>query len=405
MLIIYASDAIGSKVNGGAGLSGLRFLELLANRYQMVQYITDASRGVNINNSKINNKNLKIIKLKRRAEFDLAGLRSIIKFSYIKFINLFRSNSYGIKVGNSKIILVSNTFNDVFDRVNIEGRVFTVCVVRGDVNSFDFQAFGPPGNFDPLDFPIKYLSKFDALIFVSQTIKNNWEAFEQLKVKNNYLLPNAIDEDEVVYLSNLKRKDVANDIGFSLDEVNIVVLGSLQERKGQSLFIEILKRLGEINTKIKIHFVGGVSSLWGGDVIKSKLISADIYGICKFYGHRDDALSFVHASDIAVMTSYSEAFPRTVAEYMSLGKPIITTSVAGAVDMIKDGENGCVIDRGSSSQLLEKILMLIESPNLRESLGRRAKLDYENKYSQMKQQDGFKLIFDDIEQRFGRGVK
>jgi hypothetical protein len=49
--------------------------------------------------------------------------------------------------------------------------------------------------------------------------------------------------------------------------------------------------------------------------------------------------------------------------------------------------------------------MLIESPNLRESLGRRAKLDYENKYSQMKQQDNFKLIFDDIEQRFGREVK
>jgi glycosyltransferase involved in cell wall biosynthesis len=405
MLIIYASDAIGSKVNGGAGLSGLRFLELLSNRYLLIEYITDASRGINLNNSKINVKNLQIVKLKRKVQFEWAGLRSIIKFGYIKFINLFRSYFYNIKTSDSEIILVSNTFNDVFDRVRIEGCVFRVCVVRGDVDSFEFQSFGPIDNSNRLDFPIKYLSKFDSLIFVSESIKNNWEKFEEIKNKKNYLLPNAINEEEVMYLSNLKRIHVANDIGFSIDEVNIVVLGSLQERKGQSLFIGILKKLGELSTKVKIHFVGGVSGLWGGDIIKNKLINADTYGVCKFYGHRDDALSFVHASDIAVMTSYSEAFPRTIAEYMSLGKPIITTSVAGAVDMIKNGENGYVIDRGSSFQLLEKILILIQSPELRESLGERARLDYEKNFSQMKQEDNFQLIFDDIELRFSQKNK
>ncbi len=46
MRVIYLTDSIGNKQNGGSGLSGLRFLQLLIGRYGQVHVVTDAVRNV-----------------------------------------------------------------------------------------------------------------------------------------------------------------------------------------------------------------------------------------------------------------------------------------------------------------------------------------------------------------------
>jgi glycosyltransferase involved in cell wall biosynthesis len=78
------------------------------------------------------------------------------------------------------------------------------------------------------------------------------------------------------------------------------------------------------------------------------------------------------AYDIAVLNSYSEGFPNTLVEYFAAGRAVVCTNVGGIPEMAEDGENALMIPPGDQRSLEEKILQLIEHPELRARLGSRA---------------------------------
>ncbi|MBK7978543.1 MAG: glycosyltransferase [Ignavibacteriae bacterium] len=57
---------------------------------------------------------------------------------------------------------------------------------------------------------------------------------------------------------------------------------------------------------------------------------------------------------------------------MSSGLPTISTFHAGIPEVIKNGENGLLINENDFIELAEKILLLINDNNLRKKLGKNA---------------------------------
>ncbi|MFC1799709.1 glycosyltransferase family 4 protein [Candidatus Eisenbacteria bacterium] len=78
------------------------------------------------------------------------------------------------------------------------------------------------------------------------------------------------------------------------------------------------------------------------------------------------------AYDIAVLNSHSEGFPNTLVEYFAAGKAVVCTNVGGIPEIVEDGKNGLMIDPGDDRALTEKIMLLIEQPELRRRLGKSA---------------------------------
>jgi glycosyltransferase involved in cell wall biosynthesis len=111
------------------------------------------------------------------------------------------------------------------------------------------------------------------------------------------------------------------------------------------------------------------------------------------HGHREDALRLVHASDVAVCVSHSEAFPRSVAEYMALGKAIVTTPVAGADEMVLDGETGVVVPFSDPDALTTELVALAGDPGRRAELGGAARRRYCEQYAMPVQTRRFGEIF------------
>jgi len=74
------------------------------------------------------------------------------------------------------------------------------------------------------------------------------------------------------------------------------------------------------------------------------------------------------ASDIFVLPSLSESFGIVNIEAMASGLPIIATKVGGIPEIIKDGENGFLVEPKNPEQIAERILYLLSNNNIRRSI-------------------------------------
>lgn len=65
--------------------------------------------------------------------------------------------------------------------------------------------------------------------------------------------------------------------------------------------------------------------------------------------------------------------PSTILEAMSIGKVVVTTSIGGVPEIVKNGKNGFVIPPNDSMRLANIILHLLNEPEMREKIGKKAR--------------------------------
>ncbi|MFY9329791.1 MAG: glycosyltransferase family 4 protein, partial [Georgfuchsia sp.] len=329
------------------------------------------------------------------------SLPELARYFGIRLFNLARPRLAAIDGKEGDVLVICNSFIRNLDCLQITNAraVRMACVVRGDVDSFNFQSFSAEEGTDgPLHGPLVFLKRFDAHVFVSTRTRDNWTRLLGPR-HEAYLLPNAIDEREVSELSAKPIEAVRSELGMEPEAFHVVVVGTIQKRKGQDIFALAADALCRALPNVRVHFVGGASPRWGGTEMVQALEASggDRYRIL---GHREDALKFVRASDVAVMVSHSEAFPRTVAEYMALGKAIISTPVAGADEMILHGETGLIIPIGDHDELVKALVSVSADSMVRNRLGESARSRYYSEYSAARQEARFTEIFEQIDASF-----
>lgn len=74
--------------------------------------------------------------------------------------------------------------------------------------------------------------------------------------------------------------------------------------------------------------------------------------------------------DIFVYPSWHEGFGRSIMEALAMEKAVVATRVGGIPDLIKNSENGFLVEPHNSETLAQKIKELIENKELREKFGK-----------------------------------
>jgi glycosyltransferase involved in cell wall biosynthesis len=77
--------------------------------------------------------------------------------------------------------------------------------------------------------------------------------------------------------------------------------------------------------------------------------------------------------DIFVMPSIRESFGVAAVEAQAMEIPVVATKVGGVPEVVLDGESGILVEPGSSEQLAQAILTLIENPAFRRQMGERGR--------------------------------
>jgi len=71
--------------------------------------------------------------------------------------------------------------------------------------------------------------------------------------------------------------------------------------------------------------------------------------------------------------SFSEGFPSPVLEAMACGCAVVATDCGGPRDIIVDGENGFLVEVGNVKQIVDRIKLLLDDPELRQQFVQRSR--------------------------------
>ncbi|WP_338780259.1 glycosyltransferase [Streptomyces sp. DG1A-41] len=62
------------------------------------------------------------------------------------------------------------------------------------------------------------------------------------------------------------------------------------------------------------------------------------------------------AADALVLSSHHEAMPVVVMEAIASGVPVVAPAIGGIPDLVRDGDNGVLVQPGSPQRLAEAVL-------------------------------------------------
>ncbi|TMK28492.1 MAG: glycosyltransferase family 4 protein [Actinobacteria bacterium] len=88
-----------------------------------------------------------------------------------------------------------------------------------------------------------------------------------------------------------------------------------------------------------------------------------------FLGYQEDVGPLYAAFDALVLPSGNEGTPVSVIEALAAGTPVVATRVGGVPDVVRDGEDGFLVEPGASDELAQRLAQLAGDPDLRQRFG------------------------------------
>jgi GT2 family glycosyltransferase len=178
--------------------------------------------------------------------------------------------------------------------------------------------------------------------------------------------------------------------------LRFLLLGSIEPRKGQDVFVEALALLpAELQKAAEFQIAGRVldPDFWPKvEAVAKKLPNFSVKGALS----HAEAIALMRQADVIVSASRDEAMPTvTILEAMSLGKALIATVVGGALEVLVEGENALLVTPDVADALSIAIRRVIEDPALAGELGKKARATYEKNFTMERFGEEFRQLIEE----------
>jgi glycosyltransferase involved in cell wall biosynthesis len=119
-------------------------------------------------------------------------------------------------------------------------------------------------------------------------------------------------------------------------------------------------------------------------------------------GPRSDVPALLKLADLfAFPTEYREGIPRVLLEAALAGVPIVTTTMPGCCEVIRDGWNGFRVPPRSPRDLAQRILEMLRNRTAAREMAARAQVLVREKFSMRVVVDGYAALYSDLSARYG----
>ena len=190
------------------------------------------------------------------------------------------------------------------------------------------------------------------------------------------LIENAIDTRQ--FTRTVDREEAKRRLGIPANRLLIGAIGRLSEEKGFDLLIAAVDRLLEQGFDVELRIAGEGDQQ---DHLASLIRAKGREDRIRLVGYQAQTIPLYEAMDVFVLSSLREGLPNVVLEAMAMEVPVIATRVAGIPRLVHHGQNGLLIEPGSTPELTDALLSVLQDGPLRDLLALDGRATIEQNHS------------------------
>lgn len=245
----------------------------------------------------------------------------------------------------------------------LAGKKCKVKKIIYQVHGFHFYKGAPAKNWIIFYTAEKLLARYtDTIITIN---REDYEAAQKFKLRNQgkvYYVP-GVGIDKSKYQTDLQiRKEKREELQLSEDDVVVISMGDLIERKNYPILIEAVAKVK--NEKIQ-YFICGEGP--EKEKLYKQCMDLGIEKQVHFLGYRTDIKELLQVADIFALSSYQEGLSRSLMEAMASGLPCISSRIRGNIDLLLDSNGGYLCD--TLEDYVRAIEKLMNDEDIRKRMG------------------------------------
>jgi glycosyltransferase involved in cell wall biosynthesis len=223
-----------------------------------------------------------------------------------------------------------------------------------------------------LDFENRVLAEVDQVIYVSDFARRIVEEQRSIQARRSAVIHNGIPD--VTKICTLTRAA----LGLSDDNLVLINVGTLEPRKNQldllGLFAEIHKRFPHA----RLLLVGDGPHR---DALHAAIRARDLTGAVRLLGVRNDVHELLSLSDLYLHYAKLENCPVILLECARAGLPFAAIPTGGIPELQSAMGVSIALDPTNIRNSFTTLHPLLNNRQLREDLGRRARLAFESRFT------------------------
>ena len=163
------------------------------------------------------------------------------------------------------------------------------------------------------------------------------------------------------------------------DAFVVGMVGRMSPQKAPDIFVKMAKKVKDVVPNAHFIIVGNGNQ----EAEIRKYAEENGFADClHITGWVDNPMSYVEIFDVACLLSRWEGFGLALPEYMMAGKPIVASSVDAIPNIIRDGENGLLVEVDDASGASKAVYELYTNDELKDSLIENAYKDVHERFDE-----------------------
>lgn len=236
-------------------------------------------------------------------------------------------------------------------------------------HGFHFYDGAPKKNwmvFYPLEKD--FSRKCDKLICI------NKEDYQTAKVKGFHCQVERIhgvgvDEKRYFPVDEAEKRRLRKEMGYGEDQKLILCVGELLPNKNQKMAIHAMQKIVKKYPDAILFIAGNGPEK---ENLENEIKLCGLENNVKMLGYCTHLQDYQHICDLLVSCSYREGLPLNIVESMLSGNPVVASINRGHKELIKNGENGYLVNRDDADTMADRVLELLADSKRAEQFGKNA---------------------------------
>lgn len=187
-------------------------------------------------------------------------------------------------------------------------------------------------------------------------------------------------------------RDLRLEFGLPKGHLLVGLISYLRSYKGHEYFIEAARIIATQRDDVTFVIVGEGPEEGS---IRTKIGQLRLETRIRMLGFREDLLNVFRSFNVfAIPSVEGDTIPQVLMQALSVGIPVVSTTVGSIPDVVIQGETGFVVPPRDAAALAERIAVLLKDEALRARMGAQGRSLVERCYSLDRMLDRLELVYD-----------